>query len=513
MNLLKRYRHAWLLAVVFVTGAAVLIVEVTAIRILSIYFGNTIYTDSGVIGVILAALALGYARGGAQADRTPTRQAFFRTIQKSALALIILFYLMGLLPLLTQYVPLSWGPLAIAFALFFAPSYFFGMLSPFAIRLGQDEEKHVGTGTMSGRVFFWSTCGSIAGTLLASFVLIPFLGLNAIMFSTTCIVLFLGGIGQILVSGRPRRVPEVVLLAALLIILCAIFYANTRTPPGVLYSKDGIYQRLTIFDGTFAGRPARFFVQDRTDDGVVFLDGTDLAAPYTKYYALYKLFDPNLAHALFIGGGAYSMPTALHRDLPNATIDIAEIEPSLFSVAQKYFGASDDPHLVNHIEDGRRFLAQSTTSYDMIVSDVYYSLYSVPPAYTTEEFFLEARQKLAPNGIFLANFISNLSSAPPSLIFSEIRTMHEVFPNLYVFAVDSPNSQKVQNVIALGVNGDTRLDDLVARSSQGLPPPLPADLLAHIVPLERYDLGEYVLLTDDYAPVEYMIAKTLSVAQ
>ncbi len=74
MSLRRHYKKIELLAVVFVTGAAVLIVEVAAIRILSIYFGNTIYTDSGVIGVILAALAMGYARGGAQADKTPTRQ-------------------------------------------------------------------------------------------------------------------------------------------------------------------------------------------------------------------------------------------------------------------------------------------------------------------------------------------------------------------------------------------------------------------------------------------------------
>ena len=49
---------------VFITGACVLIIEIIAIRILSPYFGNTIFTVSSVISVVLAALSLGYYFGG-----------------------------------------------------------------------------------------------------------------------------------------------------------------------------------------------------------------------------------------------------------------------------------------------------------------------------------------------------------------------------------------------------------------------------------------------------------------
>lgn len=508
MNVWKRLKQYDLLAVVFITGAAVLIVEVTAVRILSIYFGNTIYTVSGVVGVILAGLSVGYARGGVRADNIPTRLEFFRTIEKGGIALLVLFALMfKAAEALAAALPLSWGPFALALVLFFVPSYYLGMLSPFAIKLGEREHPHAGTGRVSGQVFFWSTCGSLAGTLLTAFVLIPQFGLTAIMCGTTLGVLVLGSGGKICTDTPAKRSRHFGFLVFLVVVLGCVLYASTRTPPGVLFSADGVYQRLVIRDGTYAGRPARFFYQDRSEDDVRFLDGDDLAAAYTKYYALYKILKPDLTHALFIGGGMYSMPAALHRDAPDAHIDIAEIEPSLFSLAQKYFGVPNDPHLANHVVDGRRFLQESSVSYDLIFSDVYYSLYSIPPAYTTKEFFTQARSKLNDGGIFVANFIGNLSPDNPSLILSEIHTLQEVFPQVYVFATVSPDITSNQNIVVVGVTGTSTS----AAAFPHVPPtPLPKDLNAHLVPLEQYSLGNYPILTDDYAPVEYMTGKILT---
>lgn len=242
----------------------------------------------------------------------------------------------------------------------------------------------------------------------------------------------------------------------------------------------------------------------------MFLDGNDLASSYTHYYALYKIFDPYLTKALFIGGGMYTMPAALHRDLPNAQIDIAEIEPSLFSLAQKYFNVPNDPHLINHVEDGRRFMQESNTLYDMIFSDVYYSLYSIPPAYTTKEFFSEARKKLSPKGIFIANFIGSLSPDKPSLILSEIRTIKGVFPETYVFATKSPNIPNDQNIVVVGVNSAINSGPTTSPFPTSIPSPLASNMLSLLIPLERYDLNQYPVLTDNYAPVEYLTSKILA---
>ena len=79
-----------LLIIVFLTGAAVLVIEVTATRILSVYFGNTIFTVSSVISVILLALSLGYFVGGRLADKRASELLFYQIIALSGLSVFLL---------------------------------------------------------------------------------------------------------------------------------------------------------------------------------------------------------------------------------------------------------------------------------------------------------------------------------------------------------------------------------------------------------------------------------------
>ena len=100
------------LGIIFLTGAAVLIVEVVATRILAPYFGNTIFTFSSVIGVILAALSCGYYWGGILADRKPTLSRFYTLIFIGGLCVLLLRILMiTWLPDLGHKLSLISGPL------------------------------------------------------------------------------------------------------------------------------------------------------------------------------------------------------------------------------------------------------------------------------------------------------------------------------------------------------------------------------------------------------------------
>ena len=445
---------------------------------------------------VLAALSAGYAHGGKRADAAPTRKEFYKIIEKAGAALVATFFLMMfVLPDLGAALPLSWGPLVAAIMLFSAPSYFLGMLSPFAIKLGHIEKPSIGIGTISGKVFFWSTCGSIIGALLAGFILIPYLGISTIMAGTTMFVLLLGTLGSLSIEPKDRA--RIVLVAAASLILMAIVFYDAQLPPGVVYRQDGVYEKITIVDETYAGRPARFFYQDKSSSGARFLDGDDMVFSYTLYYQLYKFWAPDTSRALFIGGGIYAMPSALERDLPKAHIDVAEIEPSLFSLAKEYFSLPADTRIQNHTEDGRRLLQEQTTPYDLIFSDVYYSLFSIPAHFTTREFFSLAKEKLSQDGIFIANLIGSLSPQQPSLILSELRTMRDVFPYVYAFGVESASTTEPQNIIVVGSK--------VPKSLSEIPP----TLRSHSVDLDLYDLSKYPLFTDDYAPVDTMVASLI----
>jgi len=492
---------------VFITGACVLIIEVVAVRVLSPHYGNTIFTVSSVISVILAALSIGYYIGGKFADKYPVLRWFFGIILVSGLLVITIHFIGAIiLPILSVNFSLITGPLISSLLLFLIPALLLGTLSPYAIKLQSVQVPEQGIGSISGKVFFWSTLGSILGSLLAGFVLIPNFGIDYI-FIGTGIALFLLGFIPLVFLGINKKWIIKSIVAVISLTGATIFIIN-QTKADVLYSKDGIYENITIFDTLSGGRPIRVFKQDKSLSGAMFLDSndpTDLVYNYTRYYSLYKIFNPEVKNALVIGGGAYSIPKALSAELPNATIDISEIEPSLFNLAKQYFDLKDNLNFHNYTEDGRRLLRDSNKKYDLIFSDVYYSLFSIPAHFTTQEFFITAKEKLSDNGVFIANLIGNLSRQKPSLIFSEIRTFRSVFPNSYFFATENPNKTGSQNIIFVGHNSDKQID-LSANQILQNKNPIISSMGDKLINLDRYNLDLYPILTDNYAPVDYMTA-------
>jgi len=497
---------------VFITGASVLVLEVVAVRILSPYYGNTIFTVSSVISVILLALSIGYYTGGALADRRPSLEWFFSIILAGGVVLFA-FHLFGsvALPRIGTALSIVSGPLLSAALLFLAPALLLGAVSPYAVKLQSLAVPNTGVGRTAGAIFFWSTLGSITGSLLAGFVLIPRVGIDRIVIGTALVLVLLGG--SALVALRARRTRIYVAGVASLLVFGLAWWIATPVDASVIYVRDGVYQKITIYEGAFVGRPARFLLLDRSESGAMFLDSpdaSDLVYDYTKYHSLYKIFPPRVQRALVLGGGAYSVPKALLKEVPDVEVDVAEIEPSLFELAKQYFGASESPRLHNHVQDGRRFLQETTSTYDLIFGDVYYSYFSVPPQFTTHEFFTLARARLNRDGVFIANMIGDLSRRQPSLIMAELRTFRDVFPNSYFFAVESPEKTAlIQNITLVGYISNRRVD------MTSPPVTTNADALIRFLRLKqldverRFELSPYPVLTDRFSPVEYLTARVL----
>ena len=484
-------------------------------RVLSPYYGNTIFTVSSVITVILLALSVGYYAGGVAADRHPTQERFFGLILGSGVVLLLLHLLGTLtLPSVSSALSIELGPLVSAAMMFLLPAVLLGMLSPYAIKLQSLSVPEQGVGSVAGTIFFWSTLGSITGSLLAGFVLIPRVGVDRVLIAVGVLLVALGLVPLLVLGVRSRKV----LASGAGALILALAAAQVSSRPlvdaeTIVYRSDGLYQQITIYEGSYLGRPARFLLLDRSESGAMFLDSTDpsdLVYDYTKYYSLYKVFTPRVQNALVLGGGAYSIPKALLHELPDAVIDVAEIEPSFLDLATRYFGAVESPRLRNYVEDGRRFLQDSDTQYDLIFGDVYYSYFSVPPQFTTREFFALARSRLRGEGVFIANMIGDLSRREPSLIMTEIRTFQTVFPNSYFFAVESAErTDQLQNITLVGYNSDRRID-VAAPPVTTHPDDLIRFLRYKAVDVERrFELSSYPVLTDDFSPVEYLTARVL----
>lgn len=504
---MKNLKKIGLPLVVFLTGACVLIIEVVATRIISPYYGNTIFTVSSVIGIVLAALSVGYYFGGKLADKYPTEKIFYSIILASGFSVVVLHLLtLFLLPSLGYSFSIISGPIISAIILFFIPSLLLGTLSPFAIKLQEQNFPDKGIGSITGEIFFWSTLGSIFGSLFTGFVLIPQFGIEQIILAVAIILIVLGFLPLLKIGILKKSISKLIFFIGIIILLIGIF--ATFKNKNIVYSHDGIYEKITIYDGTHQGRPTRFFVQDRSTSGAMFLDSDKLVYDYTKYYALYKIFKPDTKNALIIGGGAYSIPKALLNDLPDVNVDVSEIEPSLYELAQQYFNLSKTERLKNYTDDGRRLLNDTDKKYDLIFSDVYYSLFSIPAHFTTQEFFKIAKDKLSEDGIFVANLIGDLSRQEPSMIMSEIKTFQTVFPNSYFFAVDDSDKIGSQNIIFVGYNSNKKIDFNDPKITKD-PNPIIQSLGKKMINLDRFELSQYPLLTDNFSPVEYLTARVL----
>ncbi len=504
MNFIKQKS---LLLVVFITGACVLVLEVVAVRILSPFFGNTIYSYSSILSVILGALSAGYYLGGTYADKHPDYEHFFKLILYSGLTVLLLqFLVVFVVPGIAYDLPLTTGPLAISALLFAFPSFLLGMLSPYAIKLQDVMHPKEGVGKLSGEVFFYSTIGSIAGSLLTGFVLIPNFGIQRIVIGTGVVLIALGALG--LLQYRVKKKTIIALSVLSLLLVAFIESATSELAPNVVTVTDGIYERIAVMDTSFRGVPTRLLMQDRSASSAINKETGGLVFEYAPYYQLYKLTDRKPSNALFIGAGAYTFPKALLADIPDVPIDVVEIEPKLYDISKKYFGLPETDKLHVHTEDGRRFLHDTTNTYDYIYSDVYSTVYSLPTHLATREYFELVKSRMSKDGIFIANVIGDLAPREHSLALSEIKTFKEVFPNSYFFAVNSPNQDGTQNNMFLAVNNDKPLDltkpvviDTVTNA--------PIDLQKQRINIEALNLNNQIVFTDSFAPIEFYTAEML----
>lgn len=181
----------YLLLTAFIGGAVVMIIEILGTRIIGPFFGVSLFVWTSLITVTLLALAAGYFAGGALADKKPHPVFLYSLILLAGLSLL-------LIPLLKNWVlknvtawGVRWGSLVGAFILFFLPLFFLGMIAPYLVKLYTREADKIGR--TAGRLYAVSTVGSVMGTLVTGFYLIPHFSLNEI--------LFLVGWGLILLSG------------------------------------------------------------------------------------------------------------------------------------------------------------------------------------------------------------------------------------------------------------------------------------------------------------------------
>jgi hypothetical protein len=174
------------------SGFFVMAIELLSGRILAPNFGNSIYVWGGIITVFMLALSVGYLLGGQLSLYDPTLRRLALLLIGGAFATVLVIFLAD--PVLDwvfdRVQDPRYGSLLSATLLFFIPTTVAGMISPYAVRLLVNESRL--SGHFAGLLYFCSTFGSAAGTLLTSFYLVLYFEIHQILAGLTGISLLLG---------------------------------------------------------------------------------------------------------------------------------------------------------------------------------------------------------------------------------------------------------------------------------------------------------------------------------
>ena len=492
--------------VVFISGAVLMALEIVGSRVLAPYFGSSIFVWGSLISVVMTALSIGYYWGGWLSAREPS---YGKLLILLLIPGIMIFFLPLLYPSINEWIAsIDFGhrlnPLIACSVLFLLPGIFLGTISPYVIRLAATQLHTVGS--TAGTLYAVSTCGSIVGTLLTAFYLIPVLGVSNIIHilgvTLVCLSLIVVPLLRIQGVSLSRAVATVsILLGSLNLIGTPATWAKT------LLQKDTFYHRIRIEEDD----EARYMYFDRTLQSAMNLkDPTSLRLIYSRYTSLGFAFRPDAKRILIIGLGGGSIPKKIQKEFPNIEIDAVEIDPEVIKMAKDFFNVKESNNLHLHAQDGRLFLTRTQNQYDIILLDAYFTD-AMPFHLTTKQFFEVAQKKLTPNGIIVANLISAVTGPSGRIARAFVRTQKQIFPQTYVFAARRPDNvslDTIQNVIVVATRDKQRLEikEIVKRATaidRGLfPDPIQDIAVAYFdKPLPE----DVPILTDDYAPTDNLL--------
>lgn len=196
----------WCYVVAAWSGFYVMVVELLSARLIAPYFGSSVQVWGSVIFVFMLGLAIGYLLGGLYSRRDPSVKKLCVILSLAALSTLptVLFGNQVLDAILamadpTQAVDPRLSIFA-CFGMYFIPAVFSGMVSPYAIRLIVSDRQS--SGRSAGYLYFVSTVGSSAGTLMTSFYFVIWAEVNTILLSSIGVSLAVAALAAVAARSK-----------------------------------------------------------------------------------------------------------------------------------------------------------------------------------------------------------------------------------------------------------------------------------------------------------------------
>jgi spermidine synthase len=484
-------------ALTFITAACVLVLEIAAGRLLAPYVGVSLMTYTGIIGAILAGIAIGAWLGGLAADAfgplTLMGPAFILG-GISAVAAVPIVGLIGGLGLGDGLVRI----VLLATTAFVIPAALLSAIAPMIVR--GTLTNLATSGSIVGRLSAIGTVGAITGTFLTGFVL---LGLVPTRVLIVAVGTGLALIGVVLTLWFRQRGP---MSGALLIVVALLGGGSALALPSPCDAESAYY---CIAIRSNPARPdVRVLVLDGLTHAAVDLrDPTNLEFGYLRRFAdATAAVRAELGMApkvLHVGGGGFTFPRYLEAVHPDSRQTVLELDPRIYEIAQSELGYAPSDQIDVQIGDARQSIrVLPSDSFDLVFGDAFGGL-AVPWHLTTTAFLDEVLRVLRPSGAYVANLIDY---PPLGFVRAEAATLATRFPHVAVISSGSTIAGLTGGNFVL-VASETPLD----RSSVEAAIEAWAESETTVVLAERAEVETFIggstVLTDDFAPVDQLLGR------
>jgi SAM-dependent methyltransferase len=477
----------WLaVALVVGTSAAILVLEILAGRLLAPYVGVSLDTYTGIIGTVLAGIAIGAWVGGLAADRVNPRTLIpVLLVLGGALAIATIPTVRALG---SAGASTGLGGILMLTAIGFLPSATVLSAVPPAVVKLQLRSLDT-TGATVGRLSAYGTAGAIVATFLTGFVLVAVAAVTTLITGVG-VLLVASGLALWILGPRPSRAATAGSVGALSAFAGIALVGATLLGSPCDTQTD--YYCVTIADDDDRPGGRTLVLDDLRHSYVVADDPTHLEFWYTRRFAdAVDRFDLSRPiDVVHIGGGAMTVPTWVQAMRPDSRQVVYEIDDQLIDLAVEEFARTVGPGTGLDVVagDARLSLAdRPDDSADLVVGDAFGSR-AVPWHLATTEFVADIDRVLRPGGIYVLNVIDGPAQ---DFLAAQARTIGETFDHVAVVLGPAAAERRLGNSVIVA-SAEPFVD-------------LDADGGRIVDDLDGFVDGAPVL-TDDFAPVDQLLA-------
>lgn len=377
----------------FFEGAAVMATELCGSKLISPYFGSSLYVWASVIAITLGSLAAGYFYGGKLSLKE-------NRIQILRLILALAAVYMGFMPILTN----AFASIALSASLVIAvvvasvlllvlPMFLMGAASPIIISIQTENSNE--SGRVSGLVYSISTVGGIISTFLCGFYFIPEFGIS------TTLIVFASLLAASLLLMLQKKSPFKIVVV--LVILMILGFTNKTPMKNCIYEVDGMLGKINVLDDTIEiigegmTSTRKLLVNNIVQTEMDMRSGNSLSAYVNLLDLNIDTVENGNALVLGLGGGVTSNLLVKK----GFKVTGVELDERIIDVAKDYFSLNKNVNAV--CDDGRHFINQCNESYNLILIDIF-KAEEQPSHVLTIESLEKLKKMMSPNASLIINW-------------------------------------------------------------------------------------------------------------